>query len=162
MNDKNNVPQWILDSKTGIEQQNDEVGLVVAGYIGAFRKRGFSQGDMGAMLSKAFLLSVEEVEKRVDAMLELDASIESETARRMCVYAVQSDCLFDNDNSDPCGAVELIKVLYGGEFAFEALLQYPQLLKLYKKKEVRNLPEYSAQKAEADVILDELERVFKS
>lgn len=162
MSDKNKVPQWILDSKTGIEQQNDEVGLVVAGYIGAFRKRGFSQGDMGIMLSKAFLLPVEEIEKRIDAILELDSSVDSDTARRMCVYAVQSDCLFDNDNSDPCGAVELIKVMYGGEFAFEALLEYPQLLKLYKKKSVRSMPEYSLQKKEAEAILDELERVYKS
>ena len=37
MENKNNVPQWILDSKTGIEEQNDEVGLVVAGFIGALR-----------------------------------------------------------------------------------------------------------------------------
>lgn len=162
MNNKNNVPQFILDSKTGIEQQDDEAGLVVAGYIGAFRKRGFSQGDMGIMLSKAFLLPVEEVEKRIDAILALDPSVDEETARRMCIYTVQSDCLFDNDNSDPCGAIELVKVMYGGEFAFEALLHYPQLLKLYKKKSVRNLPEYSVQKVEAEAILDELERVFKS
>lgn len=162
MNNKNNVPQFILNSKTGIEQQDDEAGLVVAGYIGAFRKRGFSQGDMGIMLSKAFLLTVEEVEKRIDAILTLDPSVDEETARRMCIYAVQSDCLFDNDNSDPCGAIELVKVMYGGEFAFDALLHYPQLLRLYKKKSVRNSPEYSVQKAESEAILDELERVFKS
>jgi hypothetical protein len=53
-------------------------------------------------------------------------------------------------------------VLYGGEFTFEALLQYPQLLMLYKKKSVRNSAEYSAQKQQADEILDELERVYKA
>ena len=33
-----NIPQWIKDSKTDISEQNDEVGLIVAGYIGAFVK----------------------------------------------------------------------------------------------------------------------------
>lgn len=157
-----NVPQWILDSTTGIEEQNDEVGLVVAGYIGAFMKRGFTQGDIGIALSKAFLLSVEEVEARLDAILNCSSQVDSATARRMCLFTIQQGYLFDNDNSDPCGIVELLKVLYGGEFTFEALLQYPQLLMLYKKKDVRNSPQYAAQKKEADAILDELERVYKS
>ena len=157
-----NVPQWILDSTTGIEEQNDEVGLVVAGYIGAFMKRGFTQGDIGIALSKAFLLSVEEVEARLDAILNCCAQVDAATARRMCLFTIQQGYLFDNDNSDPCGLIELLKVLYGGEFTFEALLQYPQLLMLYKKKSVRNSPEYAPQKQQADEILDELERVYKS
>ena len=65
-----NVPQWILDSTTGINEQNDEVGLVVAGYIGAFMKRGFTQADIGIALSKAFLLPVQEVEARLDERSE--------------------------------------------------------------------------------------------
>ncbi len=156
-----NVPQWILESTTGINEQNDEVGLVVAGYIGAFMKRGFTQGDIGIALPKAFLLPVEEVEKRLDAILTCSTEVDAATARRMCLFTIQQGYLFDNDNSDPCGVIELIKVLYGGEFAFEALLQYPQLLMLYKKKAVRNTAEYASQKQKADEILDELERVFK-
>ena len=156
-----NVPQWILDSTTGINEQNDEVGLVVAGYIGAFMKRGFTQSDIGIALSKAFLLPVQEVESRLDAILNCSLEIDS-AARRMCLYAIQQGYLFDNDNSDPCGVIELLKVLYGGEFTFEALLQYPQLLMLYKKKDVRNSPEYATQKKDADIILDELERVYKA
>ena len=157
-----NVPEWILNSTTGIEEQNDEVGLVVAGYIGAFMKRGFTQSDIGIVLSKAFLLPVEEVEVRLDAILKCAKEVDDATARRMCLYTIQQGYLFDNDNSDPCGLVELLKVLYGGEFTFEALLQYPQLLMLYKKKSVRNSSEYVAQKQQADQILDELERVYKA
>ena len=69
----NNIPQWMIDSKTDITEQNDEVGLIVAGYIGAFRKRGFSEKQIGSMLSSAFLLSLEEVEKRIDAVLTCDS-----------------------------------------------------------------------------------------
>ena len=75
MNEKNNVPQWILESKTGIEEQNDEVGMIVAGFIGAFVKRGFDQKEIGMLMAQAFLLPLEEVEKRVDVILSCNAPI---------------------------------------------------------------------------------------
>jgi hypothetical protein len=162
MNEKNNVPQWILESKTGIEEQNDEVGLIVAGFIGAFVKRGFDQKEIGMLMAQAFLLPLEEVEKRVDAILSCDENADAQTARNLCIYTVQSGALFDNDNSDPCDIIELVKTMYGGEFAFEAFLTYPELLRLWKKKAVRNSSQYQKEKQEADGLLDELERVYKS
>lgn len=162
MNDKNNVPQWILDSKTGIEAQNDEVGFIVAGFVGALRKRGFSEAEMGMMMAQAFLLPLEEVEKRVDAILSCDENADPETSRNLCIYAVQKGALFDNNKSDPCGIIELVKAMYGGEFAFEAFLTYPELLRLWKTKDVRNKAEFAGEKAQVDSLLDELERVYKS
>ena len=58
----NNVPQWMLDSTTAPTEQNKEVDLIVAGFIGAFRKRGFTQQQMGILKTSAFLLSLAEVE----------------------------------------------------------------------------------------------------
>ena len=162
MNGKNNVPKWIIESKTGIEEQNNEVGLIVAGFIGSLRKRGFSETEIGMMMAQAFLLPLEEVEKRVDAILSCDEGAEPETARKLCVYAVQNGALFDNNNSDPCGIIELVKAMYGGEFAFEAFLTYPELLCLWKVKDVRNKAEFAKEKAQADALLDELERIYKS
>ena len=91
--DFNNIPQWIVDSKTDITEQNDEVGLIVAGYIGAFRKRGFSEKQIGAMLSSAFLLPSEEVEKRIDAVLTCGSET-TEEIKNLCVFAVQKGGLF--------------------------------------------------------------------
>ncbi len=162
MENKNNVPQWILDSKTGIEEQNDEVGLVVAGFIGALRKRGFGEKEIGMMMAQAFLLPLEEVERRVDAVLTCDESMDSASARNLCVFAVQKGHLFDNDKADPCDVITLLKAMYGGSFAFEALLVYPELLSLWKEKSVRNTLAYAEQKAKADAIFDEIERVYKS
>lgn len=162
MSEKNNVPQWILDSNTGIEAQNDEVGMIVAGFIGAFRKRGFTEKEIGMMMAQAFLLPLSEVEKRVDALLSCDETADARTARNLCLYAVKSGALFDNNHSDPCGAIELVKAMYGGEFAFEAFLTYPELLSLWKEKSVRNSPEFAKEKAQADALLDEIERVYKS
>ncbi len=162
MNDKNNVPQWILDSKTGIEAQNDEVGMIVAGFIGALRKRGFTEKEIGMMMAQAFLLPLSEVEKRVDAILSCDENADAQSARNLCVYTVQAGALFDNNKSDPCGIIELVKAMYGGEFAFEAFLTYPELLRLWKEKDVRSSPEFANEKAQADALLDEIERVYKS
>ena len=159
---ENNVPQWILNSKTGIEEQNNEVGMIVADFIGAFRKRGFNESEIGMLLTKAFLLPVEEVEKRVDALLSCDENAEPESARKLCIYAVQQGMLFDNNSSDPCDIITLMKAMYGGEFAFEAFLTYPELLRLWKKKSERNSSCFAEEKAQADAILDEIERVYRS
>ena len=45
----NNVPQWMLDSTTSNTEQNKEVDMIVAGFIGAFRKRGFDQQQIGIL-----------------------------------------------------------------------------------------------------------------
>ena len=55
----NNVPQWMLDSTTAPTEQNKEVDMIVAGFIGAFRKRGFDQQHIGILMTSAFLLSLE-------------------------------------------------------------------------------------------------------
>lgn len=160
--ENNNVPQWIIDSKTGIDKQDDAAGLIVASFIGAFRKRGFNQKEIGIMMAAAFLLPLEEVERRIDAILTCDEAADKETAKNLCLYTVQKGCLFNTDNSDPCDLIRLLQAMYGGSFAFESLLVYPELLKLWKKKSVRNSPEYVYEKTQADKILDEIERIYKS
>ncbi len=157
-----NVPQWIMDSKTGAEKQNDEVGLIVASFIGAFNKRGFEQKEIGIMMAQAFLLPLDEVERRIDAILSCDENADSDSAKKLCLYTVQKGCLFSTEETDPCDLITLLKAMYGGEFAFESLLVYPELLKLWKKKSVRNLPEYAEEKKQADIIFDEIERIYKS
>ena len=155
----NNIPQWMIDSKTDITEQNDEVGLIVAGYIGAFRKRGFSEKQIGSMLSSAFLLSLEEVEKRIDAVLTC-GSEDSEDIKNLCVFAVQKGGLFSTDDTDPCEIIEIIKNTYGKTAAFETLLTFPQILLLWKKSEVRDLPENKECKEKAEKILYECASVF--
>lgn len=155
----NNIPQWMIDSKTDITEQNDEVGLIVAGYIGAFRKRGFSEKQIGSMLSSAFLLPLEEVEKRIDAVLTC-GSEDSEDIKNLCVFAVQKGGLFSTDDTDPCEIIEIIKNTYGKTAAFETLLTFPQILLLWKKSEVRDLPENKECKEKAEKILYECASVF--
>ena len=155
----NNIPQWMIDSKTDITEQNDEVGLIVAGYIGAFRKRGFTEKQIGSMLSSAFLLPLEEVEKRIDAVLTC-GSEDSEDIKNLCVFAVQKGGLFSTDDTDPCEIIEIIKNTYGKTAAFETLLTFPQILLLWKKSEVRDLPENKECKEKAEKILYECASVF--
>ena len=155
----NNIPQRMIDSKTDITEQNDEVGLIVAGYIGAFRKRGFSEKQIGSMLSSAFLLPLEEVEKRIDAVLTC-GSEDSEDIKNLCVFAVQKGGLFSTDDTDPCEIIEIIKNTYGKTAAFETLLTFPQILLLWKKSEVRDLPENKECKEKAEKILYECASVF--
>lgn len=155
----NNIPQWMIDSKTDITEQNDEVGLIVAGYIGSFRKRGFSEKQIGAMLSRAFLLSQEEVEKRIDAVLTC-GSQDSEEIKNLCVFAVQKGGLFSGDDTDPCEIIEIIKNKYGKTAVFETLLTFPQILSLWKKSEVRDLPENKEYKEKSEKILYECASVF--
>lgn len=160
MSENKNVPQWILESSTGGEQQNDEVGTVISEFIGAFRKRGFEEKDIGIMMAQAFLLPVEEVERRLDALLSCGDNIDE--CKRLCLYTIQKGCLFDNNKSDPCGIIELLTAMYGKEFTFEAILSYPSVLRLYKGKSVRNSEEYSKENEELNSLLDEFERVYKS
>ncbi len=157
---ENSVPQWILNSSTGIEEQNDEVGRFVAGFIGAFRKRGFEEKEIGIMMAKAFLLPLEEVERRMDAVLSCGNN--KDECKRLCLFAVQKGYLFSNDNADPCGVIELLKTMYGEKFAFEAILMYPEVLSLYKEKSVRNSSVYAKEKDRLDSLLDEFERIYKS
>ncbi len=96
--DNKNVPEWMLTSTTGIKEQNDKVGLIVAGYIGAFRKRGFGESEIGLMLAPAFLLPEAEVETRLDAVLNL--CDDEKKARELCLFAVTECGLFDNTISD--------------------------------------------------------------
>ena len=79
-----NIPQWIVDSKTDISEQNDEVGLIVAGYIGAFVKRGFTQQEMGSLMASAFLLPLDIVQERIDAILSL--TDDKERAKKLCIF----------------------------------------------------------------------------
>ncbi len=102
-----NVPPWILTSTTGIEKQNDEVGLIIAEFIGTFRKRGFTESEIGLMLAPAFLLPLEEVTKRIDEVLSICDT--SEKGRKMCIFAVTECGLFDNTVDSISGIVETLK-----------------------------------------------------
>ena len=155
-----NVPQWMIDSKTDITEQNDEVGLVVAGYIGEFRKRGFSHKQIGIMLSKAFLIPLEEVVKRVDSVLSC-GSPEEENTKNLCVYVVEKGNLFSIDDTDRVEIIELLKNKYGKDAAFETLLTFPQLLSAWKKAEVRDMNENLEAKKECEKILYECSCVFR-
>lgn len=153
-----NVPDWMLESKTGIEKQNDEVGLIVAKYIGAFRKRGFEEKEIGILLAQAFLLPVEEIEKRVDCILS--CGDDENDGKKLCLFVAQKGHLFSMDNSDPCGIIEIIVGKYGKKAAFETILTFPQLLSLWKSENVRKLSEYESQKTEVEHILRECASVF--
>lgn len=152
-----NVPQWILDSKTDITEQNDEVGLIVAGYIGAFNKRGFSQKQIGCMLSFAFLLDVKEVEKRLDALLDCG---EGEAIKNLCAFAVEKGGLFSIDGNAPCEIIEILKNRYGKNAVIETVLTFPQILSLWKRADLRDLPENNEAKIKAEAILKECASVF--
>ena len=153
-----NVPDWMLQSKTGIEKQNDEVGLIVAKYIGAFRKRGFEEKEIGILLAQAFLLPVEEVEKRVDSVLS--CGDEENDGKRLCLYVAQKGHLFSNEKCASCEIIEILIRKYGKKAAFETLLTFPQILSLWKDEEVRSLPEFEGAKSEAESILSECASVF--
>ncbi len=155
-----NVPQWIIESKTDITEQNDEVGLIVAGYIGAFRKRGFMQNQMGIMLTSAFLLPLEEVEKRIDAVLSCAFNTDDESIRNLCAFAVEKGGLFSTDNTDPCEIIEILKKKYGKEATVDTILTFPEILCLWKKSEVRDLPENKREKEKIEKILYECSCVF--
>ncbi len=153
-----NVPQWMLESKTDITEQNDEVGLIVAGYIGAFVKRGFTQQEMGALMASAFLLPLAEVEKRVDAVLSL--TDDKERGKKLCVFCVQSCGLFSAVDTDPCEIIGIIKEKYGSEAVIETIINFTDLLQVWKKSELRDMPENAENKKRSEYILSECASVF--
>lgn len=156
----NNVPQWMIDSTTAPTEQNKEVDLIVAGFIGAFRKRGFSQQQMGILMTGAFLLPLEEVEDRLDAVLSCGVEGEEDRARNLCAYLAQQGVLFSLEDSDPCEIIEILKNAYGKEATFETMLTYPKILSCWKRADARNNEDYIKEKAEAEKILREVAAVF--
>ena len=80
--------------------------------------------------------------------------------KNLCVFAVQKGGLFSTDDTDPCEIIEIIKNTYGKTAAFETLLTFPQILLLWKKSEVRDLPENKECKEKAEKILYECASVF--
>lgn len=155
-----NVPQWMLDSTTAPTEQNKEVDMIVAGFIGAFRKRGFDQQQIGILMTGAFLLPLEEVEARLDAVLSCAEDGDEDSARKLCAYLAQQGVLFSTEDTDPCEIIEILKKAYGKEAAFETLLTFPKLLLVWKKADVRDDGKYMEEKTRADIILHEVSSVF--
>ncbi len=153
-----NVPQWMLDSTTAPTEQNKEVDLIVADFIGAFRKRGFTQQQIGILMTSAFLLSLNEVERRLDSVLSCAGN--EDEGRRLCAYLVQKGYLFAQDNADPCEIINILKEKYGNEAAFETMLTFGQLLSLWKNESVRDDERYKKENLEAEKILREVSNVF--
>ncbi len=157
--DNKNVPQWVLDSTTGIEKNDDNAGLMVASFIGALRKRKFSEKEIGTVLAKAFLMPLEEVELRIDRVLSLRANGDG-GARRLCLFLIDKGVLFDQDNTNPVEIIDILEKSYGKEAAFETLLTYPKLLSCWKDESVREEEEYAESKGQAELILHECSSVF--
>lgn len=156
----NNVPQWMLDSTTSNTEQNKEVDMIVAGFIGAFRKRGFDQSEIGILMTSAFLLPLEEVEARLDAVLSCAEDGKEESARKLCAYLAQQGVLFSTEDTDPCEIITILREAYGKEAAFETLLTFPKLLNVWKRSDVRDDENYSEEKLRADIILHEVSSTF--
>lgn len=157
---KNNVPSWMLESETAPTEQNKEVDMIVAGYIGSFRKRGFSQLQIGSLMTSAFLLPLEEVEKRLDAVLSCAEDGDEESGRKLCVYLAQTGSLFSTEDTDPCEIIGILKEKYGKNAAFETLLTFPDILTSWKNSAVRDLPENEKFNLHAQKILSECASVF--
>lgn len=154
-----NVPQWMLDSTTSNTEQNKEVDMIVAGFIGAFRKRGFDQQQIGILMTSAFLLPLGEVEARLDAVLSCSEG-DDESARRLCAYLAQQGALFSTEDTDPCEIIGILRDTYGKVVAFETLLTFPKLLNVWKRSDVRDDEKYSEEKLRADIILHEVSSTF--
>ena len=161
MNNKNFVPQWILDSKTAPHEVNKDVDKIVGSYVAAFMKRGFSQQEIGILMVQAFTLPLIEIEKRVDTVLSCGENGEEESARKLCAFAVSKGYLFSGEDSDPCGILELIKNKYGKKAAFETILAYPEILFVWKNEDARENEKYKEEKKKAEYILNEVASVFK-
>lgn len=157
---KNQVPQWMAESKTATTEQNNEVGLIVAEYIGGFRKRGFSENQIAQLLAKAFLLPASEVFERVDAVLSCGEENEAESAKNLCVYVTGKGELFSPEDTDPCEIIEYLKNTYGKTAAFETLLTFPEILLYWKRKNVRDLSENKSALKRVESILNECASVF--
>ena len=150
----------MLDSTTAPTEQNKEVDMIVAGFIGAFRKRGFDQQQIGILMTGAFLLPLEEVESRLDAVLSCAEEGNEDSARKLCAYLAQQGVLFSTEDTDPCEIIEILKNAYGKEAAFETLLTFPKLLSVWKKEAVRDDEKYAEEKLRADIILHEVSSTF--
>ncbi len=160
MSNKNFVPQWILDSTTAPDEVNKDVDKIVGGYVAAFMKRGFSQGEIGELLVPAFTLPLEEVEKRIDCVLSCSEAPKNEQLRILCARMASRGFLFSNDNNEPCEIIEFIKKKYGKSVAQETLLVFPEILTVWKKADVRENEEYKNDKKQAEFILNEIASVF--
>ncbi len=159
MENKKNVPDWVLNSTTGIEKNDDAAALVIASFIGALRKRDFTEKEIGIVLAKAFLLPLEEVEKRIDKILSLREDGD-EGAKKLCLFLIDKGVLFDTDNTNPVEITEILEKTYGKEAAFETLLTYPKILSFWKNESVRDEEKYAEEKRQAEIILHECSSVF--
>ncbi len=159
MENKKNVPTWVLSSTTGIEKNDDNAGLMVAKFVGALRKRGFSETEIGIVLAKAFLLPLDEVEKRIDKILSLGEE-ENNSVKKLCLFLIDKGVLFDTDNTNPVEIIEILEKTYGKEAAFETLLTYPKILSYWKTEDVRGEEKYADAKKQAELILHECSSVF--
>ena len=160
MSNENFVPQWILDSTTAPDEVNKDVDKIVGGYVASFMKRGFSQNDIGCLMVQAFMLPLEEIEKRIDSVLSCGEKGEEESARKLCVFAASNGFLFSADESDPCEIIEIIKNKYGNKAAFETVLTFPEILSVWKNENVRDIEKYKEEKQKAEYILKEVASVF--
>ncbi len=160
MSNENFVPQWILDSTTAPDEVNKDVDKIVGGYVASFMKRGFSQKQIGSLMVQAFSLPLEEIEKRIDAVLSCGEKGEEESSRKLCVFAASKGFLFSVDESDPGEIIELLKAEYGKKAAFETILSFPEILSVWKKAEVRDDEKYKGEKQKAEYILKEVASVF--
>lgn len=161
MSSENFVPQWILNSTTAPDEVNKTADKIVGGYVASFMKRGFSQKEIGSLLVAAFTLPLPEMEKRVDAVLSCGEKGEEERARKLCVLCVSKGFLFSGEDSDPCEIIEIIKNKYGKRAAFETVLTFPEILYVWKNKNVREAEKYSKEKQQAEYVLKEVASVFK-
>jgi hypothetical protein len=160
MNNENFVPQWILDSETAPHEVNKDVDKIVGGYVATFMKRGFSQKDIGCLMVQAFSLPLAEIEKRIDCVLSCGEEGEEESARKLCIFAASKGFLFSDEESDPCGIIELLKTKYGKKAAFETILAFPEILSVWKKESARETETYSKEKQKSEYILNEVASVF--
>ena len=160
MTNENFVPQWILNSTTAPDEVNKDADKIVAGYVTAFMKRGFSQKDIGCLLVQAFTLPLEEIEKRIDCLLSCGEKGEEESARKLCTFAASKGYLFSGDESEPCNIIELLKAKYGKKAAFETVLTFPEILSVWKNEDVRGTEKYKEEKQKSEYILNEVASVF--
>ncbi|MGN1316992.1 MAG: hypothetical protein ACI4VW_08050 [Acutalibacteraceae bacterium] len=158
--ENNFVPQWILDSTTAPDEVNKDVDKIVGGYVAGFMKRGFSQNQIGSLMVRAFGVPLEEALKRIDCVLSCGEKGEEESAKKLCVFAASKGFLFSDDNSDPCEIVEILKEKYGKKAAFETILEFPDILSLWKNEKVRDGEKYRKEKLRAEEILREVDCVF--
>ncbi len=158
--ESNFVPRWILESTTAPDEVNREVDGIVGGYVAEFMKRGFSQKQIGSLMVRAFALPLEEAMKRIDCVLSCGEAGEEESAKKLCVFAVANGFLFSDDNSDPCEIIEFLKTKYGKKAAFETILEFPDILSVWKNEKVRDGEKYRKEKLRTEEILREVAAVF--